>query len=112
MGTQRVGLVKAAALAVTNTQLYQIVLELRDKINELIDERTTGFATLINGVATVKSPMVQPTSVIHLECVKPIGIPGVRLEALSNERVPGYSFVVRSTSIFDSSIITWEVVND
>jgi hypothetical protein len=111
MSTKRVALVKLAE-RYTDPALYQILQEIRDKINELIDERTTGVGTLINGVCTVKSAEVLSDSVIHLECLKPIGIPGTRLEALASERVPGFSFIVRSTSVFDNSTFTWEVVND
>jgi hypothetical protein len=111
MGTKRVALVKLAQRYV-DPALYQILQEIRDKINELIDERVTGAGVLINGAATIRTGFVKVDSVIHIDIVTPIGTPGVRWETPPTERVPGTGFVVRSTSLLDNSTFTWEVVND
>jgi hypothetical protein len=111
MLAKRVSLVKLAQRYV-DPSLYQILQEIRDRINEPSAERVMGTGKLVGGVATVRTESVAADSVIYISIVTPIGTPGVRWETLPTERVPGTSFVVRSTSLLDNSTFTWEVVND
>lgn len=87
--------------------IYRSFQKVRDAVNTIIGTISGGTISLVAGTATVRFANLTPSSVIFVTRQRSAGTPGYIYADPLDYNLQTHTFVIRSTSASDTSLVAW-----